>query len=198
MQQGHALVQEELQSTPLIPNFSWAFSYQARNIFTVQSNEKAKFAFAIPSISGISRFTCTVARYFGIFANSIGTAVLFFCSTFVSIWNQIILISIINEAVFNFTLVSVVSLVSKGITRLENGITFIANLTLESSWTQTAITFVGKTALTSRVILARVCYTFTLTWKIKTNNKTKIKSNAKKTKQRQQKETKQKRENNEN
>ena len=171
-QQGHALVQEGLKSTPLIENFSWAFSYQARNIFTVQSNQKVKSTCAIPSISGISRFTCTVVRYFGIFANSIGTAVLLFCSTFVSIWNQIILISIIIEAVFNYTLVSIMSKFLERITRLENGITFIANLTLESSWTQTAITFVGKTALAGRVVLARVCYTFTLTWKRKTNSKT--------------------------
>ena len=166
-------MQEGLKSIPLIPNFSWAFSYQARNIFTVQSNQKAKSASAIPAISGISRFTCTVVRYFDISANSIGTAVLLFCSTFVSIWNLIMLISIIIEAVFNLTLVSIMSKVLEGITRLENGITFIANLTLESSWTQTAITFVGKTALASRVVLARVCDTVTLTWKKKANNKTK-------------------------
>ena len=164
-------MQEGLKSIPLIPNFSWAFSYQAGNIFTVQSNQKAKSTSAIPSISGISRFTCTVVRYFGISANSIGTAVLLFCSTFVSIWNQIILTSIIIEAVFNFTLVSIMSKVLEGITRLENGITFIANLTLESSWTQTAITFVGKTALASRVVLARVCDTVTLTWKKKQTTK---------------------------
>ena len=182
-------MQEGLKSIPLIPNFSWAFSYQARNIFTVQSNQKAKSTSAIPSISGISRFTCTVVRYFGISANSIGTAVLLFCSTFVSIWNQIILISIIIETVFNFTLVSIMSKVLEGITRLENGITFIANLTLESRWTQTAITFVGKTALASRVVLARVCDTVTLTWKKKTNNKTKIQNQSKK---KQQQQTKQK------
>ena len=173
-------MQEGLKSIPLIPNFSWAFSYQARNIFTVQSNQKAKSASAIPAISGISRFTCTVVRYFDISANSIGTAVLLYCSTFVSIWNLIMLISIIIEAVFNLTLVSIMSKVLEGITRLENGITFIANLTLESSWTQTAITFVGKTALASRVVLARVCDTVTLTWKKKTNNKTKIQNQSKK------------------
>ena len=72
------------------------------------------------------------------------------------------------------------SKVLEGITRLENGITFIANLTLESRWTQTAITFVGKTALASRVVLARVCDTVTLTWKKKTNNKTKIQNQSKK------------------
>ena len=81
------------------------------------------------------------------------------------------------------------SKVLEGITRLENGITFIANLTLESSWTQTAITFAGKTALASRVVLARVCDTVTLTWKKKTNNKTKIKNQSKK---KQQQQTKQK------
>ena len=80
------------------------------------------------------------------------------------------------------------SKVLEGITRLENGITFIANLTLESSWTQTAITFVGKTALASRVVLARVCDTVTLTWKKKTNNKKK--KNQSKKKQQQQKKTK--------
>ena len=85
------------------------------------------------------------------------------------------------------------SKVLEGITRLENGITFIANLTLESSWTQTAITFVGKTALASRVVLARVCDTVTLTWKKKQttkqqNNKTKIKNQRKK----KQQQTKQK------
>ena len=181
-------MQEGLKSIPLIPNFSWAFSYQARNIFTVQSNQKAKSTSAIPAISGISRFTCTVVRYFDISANSIGTAVLFFCSTFVSIWNLIILISIIIEAVFNLTLVSIMSKVLEGINRLENGITFIANLTLESSWTQTAITFVGKTALASRVVLARVCDTVTLTWKKKTNNKTTKQQNKNK-KSKQEKTT---------
>ena len=42
------------------------------------------------------------------------------------------------------------------------GITFLTPWTFESSDTQTAISFVSKTALTSRIVIARVINTSTL------------------------------------